>query len=506
MSVTSTLRAGGCGSGLRWLGGLLVAWHRGISGVDAARTVVLKVIAGVVALTGGAIASGVRAELTMTYVAAPPDNPLKGLVPYAGGDKRPLFPHSMEFNSLPLSDLMLDMDEFSWDSLEKLLDDVASRGHQTVFRVWMVYPGHTEGIPEFLVRDGLKVTEWLNTNTHPFPAKMVRTPDYDDPRMRDALKNFLAAFGRKYDGDPRIGFVTAGLLGTWGEWHEYPRGELFASKETQAEVMDAYEGAFRITPILLRYPAGEGHWHYASNSTRPFGYHDDSFAWATLETGRVEDDWFFVPSLTTAGESALNKWQTKPIGGEIRPELWGRIFDDNPDHPQGQDFAGCVRATHVTWLMDTGMFQEKQSEARIRNAIAQVRTMGYEFHVFAAKVERVGEAEVLRVGVRNTGIAPFYYDWPLELGFVDAEGDLVECHPLDGTLTRILPDQERTWSTQLPAVPAAARRVAIRVKNPLPNGLPLKFANARQQDTGWLEVAELPKDAAPADTSIAEEP
>jgi len=108
------------------------------------------------------------ADEPLEYVPAAVDNPLKGLVPYSG-DKRENFPHSMEFNYLPLGQLMTGMDEFNWQPLEKLLDDVASRGHQTVFRVWMVYPGHVDGIPAFLIKDGLKVTTWLNENTAPFP-------------------------------------------------------------------------------------------------------------------------------------------------------------------------------------------------------------------------------------------------------------------------------------------------------------------------------------------------
>jgi hypothetical protein len=242
------------------------------------------------------------AEEPLEYVPAAVDNPLKGLVPYSG-DKRDTFPHSMEFNYVPLSQLMTGMDEFNWQPLEELLNDVASRGHQTIFRVWMVYPGHDDGIPKFLINDGLKVTTWLNDNTAPFPPEKVHTPDYNDPRLRKALKNFITAMGKKYDGDPRIGFITAGLLGTWGEWHEYPREDLFASKETQAEVLDAFAAAFHVTPVLLRYPTGDDHWLYAKNSHHPFGYHDDSFAWATLDTGRKKDDWFFMPSLKVAGDS-----------------------------------------------------------------------------------------------------------------------------------------------------------------------------------------------------------
>jgi hypothetical protein len=223
------------------------------------------------------IAVSCAGDEPLEYVPAAVDNPLKGLVPYSG-EKRDIFPHSMEFNYLPLGQLMTGMDEFNWQPLENLLNDVTSRGHQTVFRVWTVYPGYDDGIPRFLIKDGLKVTTWLNSATEPFPPAKVHTPDYNDPRLRKALKNFIVALGKKYDGDPRVGFLTAGLLGTWGEWHEYPRQDLFASKETQAEVLDAYSAAFHVTPVLLRYPTGDDHWLYTKNADRPFGFHDDSFA------------------------------------------------------------------------------------------------------------------------------------------------------------------------------------------------------------------------------------
>ncbi|MCA8989565.1 MAG: hypothetical protein KDA78_18095, partial [Planctomycetaceae bacterium] len=258
------------------------------------------------------------AQTSLKYVPAPADNPLKGLVPYAR-PQADRFPHSMEFSYLPMSALMIGPNQFDWAPLEQMLNDIASRRHQTVFRIWLEYPGKKEGIPPYLEKAGLKVTEWVNTNTAPFPPEKVRTPDYESPLLRQAFREFIAAMGKKYDGDPRIGYITAGLLGTWGEWHTYPRDDLWASKQVQQEVLDAYEAAFQKTPVLLRYPAGENAWAHAANHNRKFGYHDDSFAWATLETGKEADNWFYMASLRSAGPQALAKWKIAPIGGEIRP-------------------------------------------------------------------------------------------------------------------------------------------------------------------------------------------
>ena len=426
---------------------------------------------------------------------SPVDNPLKGLVPYAD-PHRDRFPHSMEFSYLPLSDLMQGMDEFRWDSLEKLLDRVASRGNQTVFRVFLEYPDKTEGIPPFLERAGLKVHEYVNTNTAPFPPAKVRTPDYQSPLLCEALVKFIAALGAKYDDDPRIAYIHAGLLGTWGEWHTYPRDDLWASKETQAIVLDAYEKTFRKTPVLLRYPAGKDHWDQADNASRPFGYHDDSFAWATLDTGKKTDNWFFVPALKSAGPAAMTKWKTQPIGGEIRPEVWGKIFDKVVTVKQAQNFKRCIDETHATWLMDSGMFEKKASKDRYDRAIEQVRRMGYDFHVKSATLKVADKLEV-RCEVINQGIAPFYRDWNLELGLLDAKGEVLHRCPVAWKLTGLLPgDDKRGWTASL-EIPAGVqpqdRFIALRVINPLANGKPLRFANQTQDQhaPGWLTLGKL---------------
>ncbi len=423
-------------------------------------------------------------SVTYEYHPAPAHNPLKGLVPYVSqgmnSDGSEKFPHSMEFNYLPLSDLVTGPGKYDWEPLETLLNSIAGRRHQAVFRVWMVYPGHTEGIPQYLVDEGLKVTEWLNTNTAPFPAKKVRTPNYEDPRLRECLRDFVAALGERYDGDPRIGYITAGLLGTWGEWHEYPRDELMASKAAQAEVLHSFDSAFETTPILLRYPAGADNYNYAPNVEYDLGYHDDSFAWATLDTDREEDSWFFEPALKLA--NATTKWQQQPIGGEIRPEVWGRIFDEQVGIPQAQDFATCVQRTHVTWLMDSGMFTKRGNDFRRTNAEKQVQRMGYELFVARGRFTLSADRRRLQVEVtmENRGVAPFYYRWPVELELTDARQGLITQTITDWDLRTVLPDQPQTFAAELQfesPLPAEGGELRMRVVNPLPNGLPLLFAN-----------------------------
>jgi hypothetical protein len=422
------------------------------------------------------LAGGVLPAKPLEYAPAPVDNPLKGMVPYVSSNSVDRFPHSMEFRYFPLNKIMKARGVYDWSAIEETLAVTRKRGCQLVMRVYLEYPGHGNEVPQFLIDEGVKVVKWTGENTG---VATSYTPDYEDPRLRSAMREFIAAYGKKYDGDPRVGYVTMGMLGSWGEWHNFPREDLWASKEVQAEVMDAFEQAFKVTPVLVRYPAGPETWKMASNVERRLGYHDDSFCWATLETGKKEDEWFFVPAMKKVG--ADEKWKRYPIGGELRPELWTKSFTDDP-HERDQGFRKCVEATHVTWLMDTGLFQKEfpMSEARKRQAEEEVRRMGYEYHLAKAEVTEEG---VLELTVENRGVAPFYADWPVTIE-ARRPGKAGVRETRRGLLAGLLPGESRVWKLLVGEGVTGAR---VGVPNPMPGGKPLRFAN-KEQGEQWLEI------------------
>ena len=424
------------------------------------------------------------------YAPAPPDNPLKGFVPYAGQGRT--FPHSLEFNYLSLAAVMTGPTNFNWAPMERLLDGIAAHGCQSVFRIYMEYPGKPSGVPDYLVAAGVKMRAWTNANTQPFPPALDHTPDYEDPRLRTALTNFIAALGARYDGDPRIGFITAGLLGSWGEWHCHPHSEWFASKTVQAEVMDAYAAAFKKSPVLLRYPAGDSNHVHASNARRNMGYHDDSFAWATLETGRKNDEWFYLTALRQAGPAAMERWRTAPIGGEIRPELWPCLWKKD-GCTKGQDFARSVRETHATWLMDSSTSRTLAPEERER-ALAAARSLGYELQVVEASAAFTGRRLEVAITLTNRGVAPFYAGWPVRLMAVGSAGGEVAAE-LPFALNTLMPATSDTRSTAftLAEVPSGEVTLLLGIPNPLKGGRPLRFANTGQDRdrVGWLTLGKL---------------
>ncbi len=423
-------------------------------------------------------------EIQLTYKPAPVDNPLKGLVPY--WKQQGPFPCSMEFWYFPVKEIMKGPAEFDWQCVEEKLEDIRSRGNQTVLRMYLEYPGKESGMPDFLLKLGVKLNKYRNDDG------VNLTPDYHDPRLIKAMEDFVAAFGKKYDRDPRVGYITMGILGHWGEWHTYPKEKLFASKENQTRIQNSFAQAFKTTKILMRYPAGNGDWAHAPNHEHPVGYHDDSFAWATLDTGNDSDNWFFEPAMKAAGAKALEKWKTQPIGGEIRPEIWGCVFDPKSCAPQGQEFEKCVQRLHATWLMDSGMFayaNPKPTPQRIAEASKQVRKMGYELFVQSASIKRRGDTLSLSLSIQNTGVAPFYYDWPIELVALDDDRRQILAKKTNWKLSMILPENPIRWNAviELPGKSDQAT-LAIRVINPMPGGKPLRFANESQSQDGLLLI------------------
>ncbi len=430
----------------------------------------------------------------LQYTPGPVDNPLRGLVPYQG--PRPdRFPYSMEFNYLPLSALVKDPEQYDWSVFDAMLDDIASRGRQTVARVFLEYPGKENVIPEFLVDRGLKVHKYVNTNTAPLPPANIETPDYEDANLRKVMVDFIAAWGKRYDGDPRLAYLTAGMLGTWGEWHTYPKTELWASKEVQKEIYEAYSKAFKKTPILLRYPAGPNDSLSADSLPYAFGYHDDSFAYATLSSGRPEDDWFFLPTMKRA--ALTERWKEAPIGGEIRPEVWGCCFDEPPCTAPTQGFAACRDQLHATWLMDTGLNQkEKASPERYDRAIAAVQKMGYDIEVAAVSAETSAEDSIaVTVTLRNRGIAPFYHHgWHAKLQLLAQGNDKPIVINTDWSPRLIQPGEVKTFAHTIDTsqLRSGKHELRLRLPNPMPGGKPLRFANENvDPETGSLTLATL---------------
>ncbi|WP_285114312.1 DUF4832 domain-containing protein [Leifsonia sp. fls2-241-R2A-40a] len=449
-------------------------------------------VAGALALTAVAAtpaAAGGPGWRPLAPAAEPQVNPLKGFIPFQGSYDK--FPYSMEWAYFPLNSVMTGPGTFDWSAMDTALDDIASRGHQTALRFYLDYPGRPSGIPRYL-RDGGLVTHSYDDYGN---NGVSVSPDYDNPALRSALDTFIAALGARYDGDARVGFVQAGLIGFWGEWHTYPyngdAGEpnWMPSDATQREVLTDFISAFHSTRLMVRNPN-------AMNADLPIGYHDDSFA---LETKASSLGWHFMDNMAAAG--ATEKWKTQPIAGELRPELQGCIFsaagcpvlEDGGDN----DFPGSVTQTHSSWLIDHYAFQTGYSAADKPAALKAAQSLGYSFRVTSAFLPAAATGGHATVGltIANRGVAPFYYDWPLTLALVDKKGTIAKTIATDWRVSTVASGASARFTKDVDVRGLGAGRytVVAQVTNPLPGGVPVRFANQAQDADrdGWLTLGAM---------------
>ncbi len=406
----------------------------------------------------------------------PLDNPLKGWCPYTNAG--PISqPYSMVFLYAFWDDLEPEEGRLAFDRWEKRdWTRPEAAGKHVVFRIVIDYPGRPPGLPGWLAKQGVKSTRY---EAHGGGL----SPDYDDPRMIAAMERFIAALGRRYDGDPRVAFVQLGLLGHWGEWHTYPRWELYAKPETERRVIDAYHRAFPHKVLMARVArddAGRRDW---------LGYHDDMFP-ADTDNGQP---WSFLARIRAAGRS--DNWKRAAIGGEMEPGAAAKWLGPSYGHT-----LAMVERAHFSWVGPYGpALGRSKDRPFLEHSEALVRRMGYQFRLTEVRhPATVARGGMLRVAIRgeNEGVAPFSYPWPVELALLDASGRPAARLPLRADPRAWLPGPFAIDEPVNVAAPPGRYSLALGLCDPWTGRPAVAFANDLPRREGWTTLSTV--EVAPA--------
>ncbi len=339
-------------------------------------------------------------ERVVRFDAAPGpvDNPLKGWCPYTVVG--PLSqPYSMVFLYVPWRELEPVEGRFRFQEWEDRAWNVPlAKGKHIVFRVYADYPGRPSGVPGWLKAKGVKLTRYSDYGGG-------LSPDYNDRRTISAMTSLIAALGRRYDRNPRVAFVEMGLLGFWGEWHTFPRTELFASPAVQRTMLEAAHAAFPDKVVMTRYPRGP--------AGQPWlGYFDDMFP----EDTEGPEGWKFLSGMRTSGRTS--NWKVAAIGGEMVPGQAPKWL--------GSSYLDTIKKmvdAHLSWVGPYGPAQVQDPSPEFTSRCsALVRTMGYQFQLTGIRLPSVFSqraGSTVEVMGLNTGIAPFYYRWPVRMALID---------------------------------------------------------------------------------------
>jgi len=400
----------------------------------------------------------------------PLDNPLKGWCPYtnAGTIHQP---YSMVFQYISWRELEPVEGDFRFDEWEASWNSKGAQDKHVIFRVYIDYPSLPSGLPEWLRKAGVKESAYEDYGGG-------KSPDYNDPRMIDGMERLIAALGKRYNKNPRIAFIQLGLLGFWGEWHTYPRTELYASPETERRVIDAYRQAFPDKSLMVRYArsyAGQQNW---------IGFHDDMFPEDT-DNGQ---DWSFLAGIRKANR--IDNWKVAVIGGEMVPgkaEQWlGKDFETTTK---------MLERSHFTWVGPYCPALESTKDKTFRQHSEQlVRKMGYEFQItevtHPANVKGKQTARLSLKG-KNNGVAPFYYPWSVEWALLDSDGNAVSIAKTDWNIRKWLPGEFAERTELAFDAPPGTYRLGLGIRDPWKDRPAIGFANDVPTTEGWTVLSEV---------------
>jgi hypothetical protein len=430
-----------------------------------------------------------------------PHNPFKGWVAWG---KSPDYdgytqPYSMLYARVFWAQVEPQKHEFNWLDFEREWHfNAATENTKIILRVVLDNPGeHLPGmnkdIPDWLFEEMAgSGTFYATEGQGDTDIGNGFSPDYTDPELIKEHERFITALGNRYNNDPRIAFIQIGSLGHWGEWHTWPEGTGdFPPYETASRYVTHYTGAFPDKLLLIRRPL-----QYHAGAPLVGVYNDvigDNNPWATprwlaMITGGYTSEWDneFHPPLVTGW------WHHAPSGGELASHPAG------VNHwLEGDNFGITLQQlkdAHTSWIGPSSPGRISNSTDCQTEIDHMLMTMGYRFVItkimYSSWIKAGGILSVTLI-IENQGVAPLYYNWPLEITLSEDDHIIFSHIAKNIDVRRWLPGfHEVKLDIRIPHdLAPGTRNFGIALIDPLQNRPAIEFAidqSLRRQDGRYL--------------------
>jgi len=311
---------------------------------------------------------------------------------------------------------------YDWTELDKLLEALAEHDMGYALRVLPYSPSFIRGndtpeeeydwTPSFVYEEGAKkITATVQWNGY-----RATVPVWDDSVYLHYAKEFAKALAQKYDGDPRIEYIDVRSFGEWGEWHaSHLEGSEMPSDSVEKDMLDYYASVFKKTLLVLPSSGmGDVYTHALS-----------------LGITKRDDGFISIPgrpdSLVRAYEANLPTIAENQAG-------YATLLNNNDIIPGGylkwtpERWVDAITTAHLTYYVldqdsDEGYKFYKENKAL---ADSMTKVIGYNFTIERAELETVASDKdtmsTLTITVKNTGVAPCFFDLYLAAEFVDSTG------------------------------------------------------------------------------------
>ena len=336
--------------------------------------------------------------------------------------------------------------QYDWSWFDRLLDDVAGRGHQLIARFRYEYPSGsdvdgkrgTTAVPQY-IKDLPDYTETYAAN--PGGDGPTWYADWSNAELQRFTLQFYTDFAARYAHDARLAFVEVGF-GHWSEYHiygtRYELGRNFPSFAFQKRFFEHLDTVMAGIPWAVSIDASSAdHSPVVADEDLmaiKFGLFDDSFMHKTHEIGT--SDGYNEQCWNRIGRGT--RWQDGVCGGEIS---YYSSNDQknflNPDGLYGHTWAEQAAKYHITFMIaNDAPHGGVATPERFRQASMAT---GYRFVVKDCQTD----GKKTRLTVMNEGFAPIYRDAWFSIGNIRSTT----------SLRGLLPGHE--FTIQIPAAPNA---------------------------------------------------
>ena len=311
---------------------------------------------------------------------------------------------------------------YDWTELEKLLNALAEHNMGYALRVLPYSPSYIKGddtpeeeydwTPSFVYESGAKkISATLDWNGY-----RATVPVWDDPVYLQAAKDFAKALAEKYDGDPRIEYIDIRTFGEWGEWHaSHLDGSEMPSDSIKMDMLDYYASVFKKTLLVL--PSNGSGDVYTHALELGIAKRDDGFIGTPGRPDSLVRAYKAnLPTIAEnmAGYTTMLEYTDVIPGGYLKwtPQRW----------------VDAITTAHLTYYVldqdsDCGYRFYKDNKAL---ADSMSKVIGYNFTVTSAELLTVASVKdttsTLSITVKNTGVAPCFFNVYLVAEFVDSTG------------------------------------------------------------------------------------
>ena len=327
---------------------------------------------------------------------------------------------------------------YDWTELEKLLNALAEHNMGYALRVLPYTPSFIKSdfppqeeydwTPPFVYEMGAKKIQidLRGTEYHAY------APVWDDSIYIWAAKEFAKALAEKYDGDPRIEYIDIRTFGEWGEWHtSHILGSEMPADSVLIDMLDYYASVFKNTQLVL-----------PSNG---FG---DVYTHA-LDLGITKRDDGFIgipgrPDTLLRAYNANLPTIAENIAGYKTMLAYDDLIPGGNQKWTAERWVDAITTAHLTYYVldqdnDCGYYFYKDNKAL---ADSMSKVIGFNFTVTHAELLTIAGADnaastagksadtaagnaatnTLNITVKNTGVAPCFFDVYLVAEFVDSTG------------------------------------------------------------------------------------